>query len=177
MNAQDIINAASLHCDDDEIPQQHGLAWINECLQVDLGTDSQAEGKTTIAVTDPNEWYDLPGDFLHIRRIGHLGDDLTRDYQVESGQIRFPYTGTYFIRYFKRPALITNPSQIPDCHPALHYALVLWVASRYKSADDDENRDAQRLMADYYEAKARVIFQTKRQSGRFAVVRLVDEVY
>jgi len=164
-----LIALANRHVDDD-IENIDGIDWINECL-ITLGEDAKVFDTAEVVITNTKTWYDLPANIVRIHEFEDSnGDPSYVNYVIRNGKVKVDTLGTYSIYYAKLPAeiipedstdakiTIALSSEI-DCHKMLQNAVALFVASRFKSFDDDENRDAARLMQEYELRKAQALKQ------------------
>lgn len=186
MTGTQILELAETHVDDD-IDETDGLRWINECVGMDLGADAYFVKSSSVAVTDTDAWYALPSDFLKFVYPNGIDDSSgyswdgtpeVRKYvtvtavtlaQTWAYKARFSKADTFTIYYYADPTDITELSQTPQADPALHEVIALFVASRYKSQDDDENKDAARLMGEYAKAKKGVLLKLRGSNAIHAV--------
>jgi hypothetical protein len=190
LTATQIKELAETHVDD-TIDDSDALRWVNECTGLDLGTEAQFIKTSTVAVTDADTWYALPDDFLQFSyhngiedSDGYIWDSLpdVRKYvtvtavtlaQTWAWKAKFPEVDTFTIYYHAAPTDITEMSQTPQTDPALHKAIALYVASRFKSMDDDENKDADRLMGEYRLTKREILQQLESSIP----LRTIKDVY
>ncbi|HYD91258.1 MAG TPA: hypothetical protein VEA37_07190 [Flavobacterium sp.] len=117
-------------------------------------------------------WYTLPADLIEIDKV-EIGNYKTYSYDVREtypAKIKFSSTGTYEVWYLKVPYKVTTLTNKPDMHPYLHGAGALFIASRFKAREDDENPDSQRLWQEYLMDKAERIKRLNNPSGRYKVV-------
>lgn len=133
------------------------VTWINECVIMAIGSDAKGEAETSI-VANKDEWYSLPTGLLEIYEIEKDGDpyygkmygrSYYGDFDIRNNKIRFPYSGTYKLYYWKKASrinLITNPL---DIHEFFYEPIALFVAARYKQRQDENNEDAARLMSEF----------------------------
>jgi hypothetical protein len=155
MDCQKISNRAGRMIDE-SLDDDFAIDTLNE-FQDDIADTFPPVGTTTINAT-ANTWYDLPTDCIGIY------EDKDGAYCLKSGeqvlafefrniypvrQVMFYEDGTYTLKYDKTPTEITKITDTPDMHPYLQSLGALFLASRYKSMDDGENQDAQRLMQEY----------------------------
>lgn len=174
MTGTQILELAETHVDDD-IDETDGLRWLNECVGMDLGGDAHFIKSGSVAATDSDTWYDLPTDFLRFTMENGIEDsdgdvwygtvNLRKFVTVAAVTLaqtwaykaRFSKEDTFAIYYHANPTDLTELSQTPQTDPAFHKAIALYVASRYKSQDDDENKDAARLMGEYMKSKSDIL--------------------
>lgn len=170
MTGTQILAAANTHTEGDTISDAQGLALINECILLDLGKDAKV---TATALGVPlgsqaaNTWAALPAGLLEIFEIAVAGQDTPYygemygqsycgAFDIRGGYIRFPVAGEYTLQYYALPTVLSVLTGTPAINALFHAPMALYVASRYKSYDDEENKDAQRLMGEYqyYKQKA-----------------------
>lgn len=158
MTGTQILSLASSYVDD-TIPNSDAILWINAWLSR-LGMDARVYNSTTIDSVDINTWYDLPSDFLAVSEIeDSSGNEYVYSYQIRNNKIKFSYSDTVTIWYYKISDQLTVLSNTPDAHPLLHSAAALYLSSRFKSMDDDENPDAYRLMQEHEVEKNNALAQ------------------
>lgn len=141
---------------DDVIENADALIWINECLN-DLSINGAYTNSTTITVEDDSLFYELPSDFLQLLFVLKDGEEYNGFYYVFGNMIRFSEKGEYTVWY---RAMLSELSSLADnlqCNQVFHKIISLFVASRYKSKDDDENADALRLMNEYERKKRDIL--------------------
>jgi len=160
MTGTQIKTLAETQLDGDTIGDADAISWINECMIEDMGVDARYLKSVGITTTDTTTWKDLPADFLAVYGIDVSdGSEYEGSYRVRNGKILFPFAGTFTVWYYALPAEITALEETPQTHPLLHKVISLFLASRFKSDDDDENPDAQRLMAEYEQKKRHALIQ------------------
>ena len=101
MTVQEIIEYASKQLLNKNVSMVDGIAWINDALLIlgiDAGVFDEAE---YIAVS--GMWQDLPEDCLKIYEVRDSKDYDYNNYDADTLRIRFWDTGTYTVRYYKRP--------------------------------------------------------------------------
>ena len=170
MTGLQIIKLANRHVDDD-IEYLDGIDWINECLMT-LAEDAKLFAEYPFDIPDTNTYYDLPSDIIKIHEFEDDNGEVSYvDYIIRNGKIKVSAIGSYSIYYSKMPTEIaiadeTDDVEIAlalaeeiDCHKLLHKAVALFVASRYKSYDDEDNKDAQRLMSEFEQKKFQALKQ------------------
>lgn len=168
MTGTEIQTQANYHTEGDTVDATSALKFINECLIMDLGKDAKVVATATPIAAVADTWYALPADLLEIFEIIESGEDypyfgnmygesFRGIFDVRDGYIRFPVNGTFTIKYYKVPAAIAALTDTPAVHTLFHYPISLYVASRYKSYDDEENADAVRLMNEYQVFKQKAI--------------------
>lgn len=142
---------------DDVIDETDALLWLKEVL-TNLGSDARNIANADFEITDITADNALPADFLAaIKAVRSTIDHW--NYTVFNNTIRFHVTGTSTLYYYRKPTLPTSLDTEIDTHPQLHPALALFLASRFKRKDDDENPDARSLFADFISAKADAIYE------------------
>jgi len=161
MKAEDILVLASQHARKTISFSDGGEGWLNEAL-TSLGTTAKT-------------FYSLPSDALRVVEALDSNNSPYEDYDVSGSEIRFADDDTYSIRYSRLPAQLLAQTDTPEVHQAFHPVLALFVASRYKSKDDDENRDAQRLMAEFNAQVTRISATLRRQARRPGTVTVTRE--
>jgi hypothetical protein len=173
MNCTTIASRAGRSIDESVDEQGFIVDTLNE-FQEDIAEKLFPVGTVTINAV-ANTWYDLPDGLikLYIDEDGSYG--ITKDgvtvplfefrERYPKCQIKFRETGAYEVVYERTPTELTALTDSPDMHPYLHSLGVLFLASRYKSMDDDENADAQRLMQEYEVKKRQRIAKLKNPSG------------
>jgi hypothetical protein len=149
MTGIQIKTLAETHLDGDTIADADALAWINECVVGDLGRDSYSLKSATLVQSDTTTWNDLPADFGSVHEIEYDNQEYTENYRIRGSKILFQEAGTFTLWYYAIPAEITALTETPGTHQLLHKVISLFLASRFKSQDDDENQDAIRLMNEY----------------------------
>ena len=160
MTGTQIKTLAETYLDGDTIADTDAISWINECMIEDLGVDNRYLKSVAITTTDTTTWKDLPADFLAVYGIDLIdGSEYAGSYRIRSGKILFPFASTFTVWYYALPAEITALTETPQTHSLLHKAISLFLASRYKYKDDDENRDAGRLMVEYEQKKRHALIQ------------------
>jgi hypothetical protein len=172
MNCEKITARAGRLIDETIDDTNFALDVLNE-FQEDIAETLTPIGTATITAT-ADTWYDMPTDC-----IGLYKDDggyyVTKDgVAVETfefrelypkRQVKFYESGTYDILYEKSPSELLIMAQEPNMHPYLHGLGALFLAARYKSIDDDENEDVQRLMNEYEMKKRQRIGKLLHPSG------------
>jgi hypothetical protein len=149
---------------DDTIDDATALLWLNEWLY-QFADDSEVYETTTITAADTVTGYAIPDDLSDIVAITKDGIDYTGSYSIRAGYIRFSQAGTFVITYKAIPAPLTAMSGTPDIHPMLTQTGALWLAMRFKQADDDENPDANRLRFEFDKQKAFQLANIKRKTN------------
>ncbi len=154
----DIKTLAASYCDaGTSISDANAILWINECL-LKLGMDCRVAANGNIIAADSATWYDLPTDLGAITSIYmSSGKEFGGSYQIRQRKIRFDRADTFTLYYWKKPSKITAIGNTIPVDELLESAVALYVASRYKSQDDDENPDARRLMAEFDQSRLRAI--------------------
>ena len=163
MTGTQIKALAESHIDDDTIDDGDALLWLNECQAEDLGSEARVLDSEDIVVTDTAAWYALPADLLVITEVEKGGEEYTGSYRLRGQKIRFSETGTFTVWYYRLPAEIVALTEAPEAHILLHRPMALFLASRFKSKDDDENQDAARLMGEYRQKKEHALWQIDNQ--------------
>jgi hypothetical protein len=166
---------------DENINDEDFIVTVLNDFQDDIAEKLTPVGATNINAT-ANVWADLPEDLiaLHIDEGGNCGVSkngvTVKVFEFRElypkRQIKFYETGTYEVQYDRAPTEITDVEESPDTHPYLHSLAVLFLASRYKSMDDDENQDALRLMQEYEQKKKKrigILMHPSGDSGRVTV--------
>lgn len=173
MTGAEILLMANLHTEGDTISNAEGLMYINEWLLMDLGGDAGIVDSANVALQRANDWVNLPVDFIEETEIlkgnepywgSYYGLNYGGDYDIRNGQIRFPEEGEYTIFYIRRPAPITKLSDTPEINAVFHQCGAIYVAMRYKTYDDENSNDAQRLRAEYDMYRERAIQEHKKIS-------------
>lgn len=188
MTGTEIQTQANYHTEGDTIDATTTLKFINECLIMDIGKDAKVIASATPIVAVKNTWYALPADFLEAFEIEESGQDdpyfgnryrkgFRGDFDIRDGYIRFPFAGTFTLKYYKVPVAINTLADTPAVHTLFHYPISLYVASRYKSYDDEENKDAERLMGEYQVYKRKVIREIAKIMPTTKVTRTIRRVW
>ena len=165
MTGIEILAMANLHTEGDAIDASAALGYINEWLLMDLGGAAGIMDSAVITSTVHDEWLDLPQGFIketEVLKNGkpywgmYYGREYRGDYDTRNGQIRFPAAGTYTVYYARRPAALKVLEDTPEVNDIFHYCGSLFIAMRHKYFDDEDNKDALRLRAEYdnYREKA-----------------------
>jgi hypothetical protein len=174
LTGEEIRLHAEQHTEGETILTTLALKFINECLVMDLGKEARVVKTSSPAITaTANTWYALPTDILEIFEIEQAGQDdpyygtrygtaYTGRFDLRDGYISFLDAGTYTVRYYAVPAPIATLADTPVVHALFHYPISLYVASRYKSNDDEENPDAHRLMGEYRAYRQKAIEELAR---------------
>lgn len=147
MTVSEILQLAGFHVDDIIDAVDGGMAWLNEGLFA-LGANALLFGTTTIDA-ESGTFYPLPADALDITEVLDAAGTFYTLYRCRGGEISFFDAGTYTVTYRRLPASVSAVDDTPEVHQAFHPVLALFVASRFKSRDDDENKDAARLMGEF----------------------------
>lgn len=159
---------------DDTLDNLDALGWLNECLIGDLGAEARLTGSAVINAVSTSTWYDLPEDMIEITEIEDAsGNGYRGAYRVRDGKIRFYTAGTYTVWYYKRPGEMSTLTEEPGAHVLLHRPIALFLASRFKSKEDDENPDAVRLMNEYREKKRNALVQIDTPGSSYPTVGMV----
>lgn len=141
------------------ITDAKALIWINECLLF-LGPETRVSSSGNIVAVDSKTWYSLPTGLGAIYSIDCSdGTEFRGQYQIRNGKIRFDAADTYTLYFWVDPTEMSAIGSNVPAHDKLKSAVALYVASRYKSQDDDENQDARRLMGDFERAKVKALDQ------------------
>lgn len=167
MTGTEILRHAEKHTEGEIIDELLAIAYINECMLMDLAEDAQVIDSTVITA-EKNTWYDLPSDYLELFEIEKdgldypyygrkYGDFYRDDFDIRDFQIVFPEKGTYTIRYYRLPKPISKIEDTPEIHEVFHYPISLYVAARFKAEDWEENPAAQAKMNEYYAYKSKAI--------------------
>ena len=173
MTGQEIRTLAELHAQGDTIDDGFALSIINECVMMNIGKDAGIV-KAAPVMASAGTWTDLPNDLLEIIEIEKTGLSepyfgrrngicFSGSFDCRCGKIRFEDGGDYTVWYMATPSTITSLSEAPNIHAAFHYPIALFLASRFRSYDDEESQDAARLMNEY---------QAYRQKATIDIVKL-----
>lgn len=154
---------------DDNLDTLDALGWLNECLD-ELGSEARQAGSVVINAASTTEWYDLPGDLIEITEVEDGQGNYGGAYRVREGKIRFYTAGTYTVWYYKRPGEMETLTDEPEAHVLLHRPMALFLASRFKSKEDDENPDAARLMNEYKEKRRKALEQIDSPGSSYPVI-------
>jgi len=149
---------------DDTIDDSNALIWMNEWLY-QFTDNSEVYNTTTITAADTATSYAIPDDLADVVSMTKDGSDWYGAYGITAGAIRFSEAGVFVITYKAIPAVLTALSGTPDVHPLLTQTGALWLAMRFKQADDDENPDANRLRFEFDRQKAFQLANIKRKSN------------
>lgn len=167
MTGREIKALAELHTEDLPIEDDQALAFINECLFMDLGKDAGVISSEEITVSG-DSWTTMQTSFLDIIEIEKNGDTYygrkygeSRNglFDIKSKNIRFPEAGTYTIWGHVTPTPLTDLREEPEVHELLHYPIAIYVAARAIFWDDEENPSFELKMRDYYMYKQNVLNQ------------------
>lgn len=172
MNCLEIQALASAHTEGDTVDDVKALLFINECMQMDIGIDAAIIDSETLTVM-ADVWTALPSDLLEIFEVelsgqtepyygSRYGSSYRGDFDIRKGFIRFPIAGTFTIWHYVLPPAVaslgtTEEPVTPAVPEVFHLPMSLYVASRYKSYDDEENKDAIRLMQEYNYFKEKAV--------------------
>lgn len=165
MTVSEILRLAGFNVDDTIDAVDGGMAWLNEGLAA-LGVNAMLFTTTTIEALEAWTFYPLPTNALDVVEVLDVDNEPYLDYSCRSGGIRFIDLGTYTVTCRKMPAAVTSTNEVPEVHEAYHSVMALFVASRYKSRDDDENQDAVRLMQEFAAGVGRVSAMLRRQTQK-----------
>lgn len=174
MTVSEILQLAGYHVDDIIDAVDGGIAWLNEGLSA-LGANALLFGTTTIDALEVGTFYPLPANALDVMKVLDAAGDYYLGYNCQGNNISFADAGTYTVTYRRLPAPVSAVSDTPEVHQAFHPVLALFVASRFKSRNDDENPDSVRLMNEFAAGVGRVSSVLRRQvwkiPGNITVVR------
>ncbi|MEG6513163.1 hypothetical protein V6C32_14740 [Desulforamulus ruminis] len=175
MTGTQIKSLAETHLDGDIITDSDAITWINECQIEDLGLDARVSNSVNITVTDTTIWQNLPNQFLAVDEVRDINDsEYEGGYVLRNGKIRFDQKGTFTVWYWELPIELTALTETPQAHILLHRPIALFLASRFKSQDDDENQDAFRLMSEYEQKKSHALYQIDNPlQDAYPVIRMV----
>jgi len=129
MTVQEIIEYASKQLLNKNVPMVDGIAWINDALLIlgiDAGVFDEAEYTAVSGM-----WQGLPEDCLKVYEVRDSKDYDYNNFDADTLRIRFWDTGTYTVRYYKRPEPVEDESSEPDCRKDLHNALAYYIAYRW----------------------------------------------
>jgi hypothetical protein len=165
LTVEEILTLAGLHVDETIGFSDGGREWVNEAL-VMLGKDANLFGTNTITA-EAKTFYNVSNTYtvLDVVEVEDSDGDLYLGYDVRGGQIRFADADTYKVTFRRLATSVTAQTDTPEVHSAFHPAIALFVASRFKSRNDDENPDAARLM-DEFDAEVRKVAATLRRQAR-----------
>lgn len=149
---------------DDTIDDSPALMWLNEWLY-QFADDSGVYKTATITAADTVTSYAIPDDLADIVSMTKDGADWYGAYGIIAGAIRFSEAGTFVITYNAVPAILTAMSETPAVHPLLTMTGALWLAMRFKQADDDENPDANRFKFEFDKQKTFQLANIRRKSN------------
>jgi hypothetical protein len=166
---------------DENISDEDFIVTTLNDFQDDIAQKLAPVGTVTINAV-ANTWTDLPADLIsmHIDEDGNYcvskSGTVVKVFEFRElypkRQINFCESGAYEVLYDRAPTEINDITDSPDMHPYLHGLGKLFLASRYKSRDDDENTDALRLMQEYETKKKQrigVLMHPSGDSGRVTV--------
>lgn len=173
MTGEDICVLAELNTEELDVDRTSGLKWINECLIMDIGKDAGAQDAEVVTVTTADAWTALTKSFLDVIEITQAGytapyfgrrysDFYSGDFELKEGYIRLPITGTFTIRGFVLPTVLSAIGSSVSCHPALHPAISLYVASKTIAQDDEDNPNAKDRMDKYFYYKNKALKDIQR---------------
>lgn len=183
MTGNEIKALAELHTEDLPIEDTQALAFINECIFMDLGKDAGVIASEAISA-NKNTWIDITSSFLSIFEIekqgesypyhgNRYGQSFDGTFDIKENKIRFPETGTYTVWGYVLPAAYTDLTKEPAVHELLHYPIAIYVASRAIFWDDEENPSSELKMRDYRLYKQNVLLQLQNMKPSTAKSRKV----
>lgn len=140
------------------------IVRLTECLQIHAETNSVADDGS----------YDVPTDFIRLRRVSYDGEPLLRTNleELEGLGLSLSSTGAptrYYlwgrkiflhpapssagsgnvdIYYLKRPDVLENISDVPEIPVHLHEDIVRYCLARAKELDEEDAK-AQEVMSDF----------------------------
>ena len=176
MTAAEVLTLAGKHVDD-ELVFDVCVDWLNEAQET-LGADAGVFGINTVVASESTTFYNFAVSGhqpLDVLEVLDTDMELYTDFDVRAGQIRFADAGTYSVTYRRLPAEISASGQTLEGHALFKPALALFVASRFKSQDDDENPDAARLMNEFWSRVDRARVVLGRQARRTFTVKVMRE--
>lgn len=156
MTGNEIKALAEAHVDD-VIDEADALIWLKEVLTL-IGSDTRNVDSVDFDITDKTVDHALPADFLAAIKAVRSGSDHYY-YTIFNGTIRFFVTGTNTLYYYRKSTLPTTLDEEIDTHPRLHPALALFLASRFKRKDDDENPDFKVLFSEFLTEKQNALLE------------------
>src|SRR5690606_7050410 len=138
MTGNEIKALAELHTEDLPIEDNQALAFINECILLDMGKDAGIiDSQVIVATTD--EWVDFSKTFLSIFEIEKTTNSAPRPYHgktygkshkgqfdIKDNKIRFAEDGTYTVWGYVIPAAYASLLEEPNIHEILHYPIALY---------------------------------------------------
>lgn len=161
MTVQEIIEYASKQLLGKAVSTVDGLAWINDAL-IALNTDAGVFNEAQYTVVS-GMWQDLPEDCLKVYEVRDSQGYDYHNYDADNLRIRFWNTGTYTVRYRKRPDLVQSEDDEPDCRKDLQAALPYYIAYRWWARNFPGEQSA---LAWYQEYQARVSQVIRKQQRR-----------
>lgn len=171
MTGEEIQSLAESHCDD-ILDDADTLKWLKEVL-TSLGADARNIDTQDFTVTDLTVDHALPADFIAaIKAVQNTKDHYS--YTIFNNTIRFNVSGLSTLHYYRKVTLPAALSTEIDTHYLIHPALALFLASRFKRKDDDENPDARQLYGDFLAAMKSALYEIDNpERGPFNTVKLV----
>lgn len=148
------------------IAEESAIIWINELLD-ELGADCKVPLTTALTITTAGTSVSLPDDYLDFYYMKDSdGEIYEEDVTVRYSEITVWDEDTYVLSYYPIPPSIGDIAETVSIHTLLGNCAAKYIASRYKSQDDDENRDAQRLYQEYLAMKAAALKKINKIEGR-----------
>jgi len=137
MTAQEIITYAAERLLKKAVDTMDGLGWLNDAVQ-SLGVDAgQFEEQAIVAAA--GVWSDLPADSpADCLKVYEVRDGTGSDYygwEADRKRIRFADDGTFTLRYYRLPAILTDGAQVPECPEVFHRVLAYYIAYRFEARD------------------------------------------
>jgi len=141
------------------------IIWTNDCMR-EMGADCRVPKTSSLTVTTASTYVTLPADFLELFYVEDSdGEDYVGNIEIRNSKIKLDSADTFTLNYFPVPTELTTISGTVSVHSLLKGAVGYFVASRYKSQDDDENKDAARLMNEYMRAKSIALTKINQSLG------------
>lgn len=161
MTVQEIIEYASKQLLGKAVSTADGITWINDAL-IALSTDAGVFNEVQYTAVS-GMWQYLPDDCLKVYEVRDSQGFDYNNYEADTLRIRFWNTGTYTVRYRKRPDLVQSEDDEPDCREDLQAALPYYIAYRWWARNFPGEQSA---LAWYQEYQARVSQVKKKQQRR-----------
>jgi len=174
MIATDVLNRASKHTEGETISFAAASEWINEALET-LGATSEVYNTVTVVASEKDTFYSFAGvghNVIDVIEVKDSGKNNYFDFDVRESKIRFADKDTYSVTYRRMPAKITATGDTLEVHELYKHALGLFVASRYKSEDNEDNPDARRLMQEFWAEATKIASILRRQAKRMTRVKV-----
>lgn len=184
MTGEEIKALAELHTEDLPIEDSQVLAFINECIFMDLGKDAGVISSEAVSAAK-DSWLNIQTSFLSIFEIEKEGQAspyygrkygkvYSGSFDIKDKMIRFPEDGTFTLWGYSLPAVYTDLTKEPAAHQLLHYPIAIYVASRVIFWDEEDNPSAELKMRDYQIYKRNVLNQIADMSPTTKKTRAIQ---